>query len=114
MASVCQVGQGRRYVIAVAGKTLPAQLFPDDIRKVPWFRVPRADRMELEWDGIPVQLKQLENRDFSIAQGPIAGDVKGMLGRKAMIDTGIAGADWAALLYILAHIMLHADDVDIV
>lgn len=114
MVSVCQADQSLRYVITVAGKTLSARLIPGDARKVPWFRMPRADRMELEWDGAPVQLKQLENRDFSMAQGPITGDVKGLPGRKAMIDTNVSGVEWASLLYILAHIMLHEDDVDIV
>ena len=114
MVSVRRAKQERHYEIEAWSKALDAQLLLADARKVPWFRAPRADQIRLEWEGIPVALKQLENRDFSIAEGAARGSIQGMLGRKAVIDTTIAGMEWAALLYILAHIMLHEDDLAVV
>lgn len=104
-----------RYIIAGAAEaTGSAELVLAD--KAPAFFPPRAAWLHLRLEDKAYQLEQCENRDFIVyANDAAIGTITSMLQRKPLLSLpDTMGAVYAALLYTLALIMLHEDDMALV
>ena len=84
--------------------------------KAPAFFPPRAVWLHAKLGNKQYKLKQCKNRDFIVyADDAEIGILTGMLQRKPqLILPDTMGAVYAALLYTLALIMLHEDDIELV
>ena len=107
-------GDGARVYRVIQGEaTTAAPMTLASTVGLPPFIAPKAECVELAANGERVRLRQLPKRDFAFAGQKTTGTIRGMLGRTAVIETNDPSEKDAALLYMLARMMLHEDDVDI-
>lgn len=78
-------------------------------------QAPRAQELQLSWEGKSFRLEQSPGRSFTIfSQAQEIGSITEILHLTVSVSTASDEPELAALFYVLALRMLHADDLELV